>query len=88
MLTLSPEMTEQVYQFQIAENLPTAQEALRHLLSIALASTPKDGVFDARVDRAYHEVRKWTLDMVTKSLGEIKEMLDESLRSERRLSGS
>ncbi len=61
MMSIDPDLKEQLQVFMYAEGLPerSEAEAIRTILRQYLASTPLDGALEVAKQRAFNDMRKW-----------------------------
>ena len=77
-VSMDKDLAEAVYNYCKSEEIVAPGEGIRQLLRIALASAPEDGLISAVKNRAFNEVRIWTLSQVSIAIHEIHELLKAS----------
>lgn len=80
MVTFTPEQAQFIYQWMQVEGATSPQDAIRSLVSVALAADPEQGAHQARSLRAYYEVRRWVTERVMEDFKTTLTMLEQSLK--------
>lgn len=76
-LTLDEDLAAIVEQTRLEEGMESSSAAVRHMLRVASAATPRDGVLHSVKARVYEELKRWALGRFSMKLAEIQNELKD-----------